>query len=90
MARASIAERLEQLRQRQERLRREQSRLQARLSTEERRRDTRRKILLGSLVLAKLESEPALRALIARELAGFLSRPSDRELFAGIVELGVT
>lgn len=87
MARRTIEERLAELREREARLRREQERLKARLSVEERKRDTRRRILLGSLVLARLESEPALRAIVERELAGFLTRPGDRELFAGIVGL---
>lgn len=86
-ARASLEERLAQIKAREERLRRERGRLQARLSSEERKRDTRRKILLGSLVLARLDSEPALRALMERELPGFLTRPEDRRLFEGIVRL---
>lgn len=85
--RRTIEERLNELREREARLRCQQERLKARLGVEERKRDTRRRILLGSLVLAKLESEPALRAIVARELPGFLTRPSDRELFAGVVEL---
>ena len=90
-ARSSLEERLARVREREARLKRERERdrLVARLSTEERKRDARRKILLGSLVLAKLEESPKLRAFIARELPGFLVREEDRALFAGIVELAV-
>lgn len=85
--RRTIEERLLELREREARLRCQQERLKARLSVEERKRDTRRRILLGSLVLARLESEPELRAVVTRELPRFLTRPTDRELFAGVVEL---
>ena len=85
--RQTLAERLERLRAREERLKVERNRLLARMSVLERKQDMRRKILLGSLVLAKLEREPELRALVERELAGFLTRPEDRALFAGIIEL---
>ena len=88
-ARSSLEERLAKVREREARLKRERDRLVARLSTEERKRDTRRKILLGSLVLAKLEESPKLREFIARELSGFLTRVEDRALFDGIVELAV-
>ena len=88
-ARTSLEERLAKVREREAHLRRERDRLVARLQMSERKRDTRRKILLGSLVLAKLEESPKLRAFIERELPGFLVRAEDRALFAGIVELAV-
>lgn len=83
MARRSIEERLAQLdAQRQA--------LKARLGKQERARDTRRKVLLGALVLHRLsedkrESDKTLRDWIKRELPGFLSRPDDKELFNDIL-----
>ncbi|MDD2704035.1 MAG: mobilization protein [Acidocella sp.] len=79
MARKSIEERLAQLdAQRQA--------LKARLGKEERAKDTRRKVLLGALVLHRLgedkrEFDRTLKEWLQRELPGFLSRPDDKALF---------
>lgn len=67
------------------RLRAERSRLAARVSHTERRRDTRRKILVGAAVLAAVEHNgiPAFRN--RRELLEWLdtrlTRPHDRAVF---------
>ena len=67
------------------RLRAERSRLVARVSSTERKRDTRRKIIVGAAVLAAVEHNgmPALRT--ARELLEWLdarlTRPHDRAAF---------
>ena len=67
------------------RLRAERLRLVARASKTERKRDTRRKILVGAAILAAVEHEgvPALRT--ARELLEWLdarlTRPHDRAVF---------
>ncbi|CAK7262407.1 MULTISPECIES: mobilization protein [unclassified Shinella] len=80
MARKSIEERLAQLDA-------QRKTLQARLSKQERVRDTRRKILLGALVLHRLESDrdeefsKRLGDWLRRELPGFLTRDADKELF---------
>lgn len=80
MARRSIAERIAQLEARKKAL-------QARLSKQERAVDTRRKVLLGALVLQRLETgnDPEftrrLREWLKRELPGFLIRENDRALF---------
>lgn len=83
MVKRSIEERLAQLEvQRQT--------LKARLGKQERARDTRRKVLLGALVLHRLgeDSRPfdqALKEWLQRELPGFLTRPDDRALFADLL-----
>jgi hypothetical protein len=67
------------------RLRSERLRLVARASQTERKRDTRRKILVGAAILVAVEHEgvPALRT--ARELLEWLdarlTRPHDRAVF---------
>jgi hypothetical protein len=61
--------------------------LVARLGRQERVRDTRRKILLGALVLHRLEQSnnrafaERLRLWLRAELTGFLIRDGDRLLF---------
>lgn len=51
--------------------------------------DTRRKILVGALVLSKLddpEHGERFRSFLQRELHAFLTREDDRVLFADLVE----
>lgn len=65
--------------------------LKARLSKQERAKDTRRKILLGALVLHRLDdngNEEFSRRLtnwLRTELPGFLTRDIDRALFEDIL-----
>jgi hypothetical protein len=79
MARKSLTERLAQLEA-------QKKTLQARLSKEERARDTRRKVLIGALVLHRIEDGSAssadyLKDFVRRELGGFLTRERDVLLF---------
>lgn len=65
--------------------------LKARLSKQERANDTRRKVLLGALVLHRLENanDPEftkrLSDWLRRELPGFLTRDNDKALFADLI-----
>jgi large subunit ribosomal protein L7/L12 len=77
--------RIQALDERLSRLRAERIRLAARVSQSERKRDTRRKILIGAAVLAAVDhgGVPALdtqRALL-QWLDGRLARPHDRVVF---------
>ena len=84
MARRTIEERIA-------RLEAPKKSLQARRSKQERTRDTRRKVLLGALVLQRLEAghDPAFTKRLAdwlrRELPPFLTRDADRALFADLI-----
>ena len=66
--------------------------IKARLSKQERTHDTRRKVLLGALVLHRLEAskdEEFSRRLgdwLRRELPGFLTRDADKDLFADLLK----
>ena len=77
--------RIESLDTRLARLRSERSRLVARANHSERKRDTRRKILIGGAVLAAIQHEgvPALRSLdtLTTWMAQRLDRPHDRAVF---------
>jgi len=86
MARRSIEERLAQLDA-------QRKTLQSRLGKQERARDTRRKVLLGALVLHRLDAakekgEDAgwLTEWVKRELPGFLTREDDKALFTDILK----
>lgn len=67
------------------RLRSEKNRLMARATQSERKRDTRRKILIGGAVLAAIDREgvPAMRtsAELLQWLDARLARPHDRAVF---------
>jgi hypothetical protein len=78
-------ERISLIDERLARLRAERERLVARTNRVERKRDTRRKIVLGGTVLAAIDHEgvPALhtRAELTRWLDAHLERPQDRRVF---------
>jgi hypothetical protein len=84
LPRTSIQQRINQLDERKRALK-------ARLGKQERREDTRRKILIGALVLHRLEhSRDAeftrrLREWLVRELPGFLVREGDQALFSDLL-----
>lgn len=84
MARKSIEQRLAQLDA-------QRATLKARLGKQERANDTRRKVLLGALVLYRLENgkdeefSRRLREWLKRELPDFLTRDGDKELFADLI-----
>jgi len=80
-----VRARIRLLDERLARLRSEKERLEARASQAERKRATRRKIVIGGTVLAVLEHEgvPPMRteAELRRWLDRHLSRPHDRAVF---------
>ena len=84
MARKTIEQRLAELDV-------QRATLKARLNKQERARDTRRKVLLGALVLHRLEHDRdelsrALPDWLRRELPGFLTRDGDKELFDDLLK----
>jgi len=75
-----------------DKLAKERKQIAARIRQEEakeksraRKQDTRRKILVGSLVLSRLEKEKSISIgnmnQLKKELDGFLTRPLDRKVF---------
>lgn len=84
MVRKSIEERLAQLEA-------QKKTLKARLGKEERAKDTRRKVLLGALVMHRLETgkdefSRGLSDWLRRELPGFLTRDNDKEIFQDLLK----
>jgi hypothetical protein len=81
----NVRTRIHTLDERLARLRMAKHRLIARASQAERRRDTRRKILIGGAVLAAIEHEGVPRmqsvAELLRWLDSRLTRPHDRAVF---------
>lgn len=84
MAKKTIEQRLAELESRKKALK-------ARLGKQERAEDTRRKVLLGALVLHRLENgkdqfSKDLDGWLRRELPGFLTRENDQALFADFLK----
>ncbi|TBB15619.1 mobilization protein (plasmid) [Rhizobium ruizarguesonis] len=85
VARKSIGERLAQLEA-------QRKTLQIRLSKQERAIDTRRKVLIGALVLHRLENDRdvqiggGLAAWLRSELPKLLTRDGDRDLFDDLLK----
>ncbi|MFJ1309541.1 mobilization protein [Agrobacterium sp. P15N1-A] len=88
MARKTIEQRLAELDA-------QRSALKARLSKTERNNDTRRKVLIGSLVLHHMETSndqefsKQLGTWLRRELPGFLTRDNDKALFDDLIGPGL-
>ncbi|MGR9250067.1 mobilization protein [Rhizobium leguminosarum] len=85
VARKTIGERLAQLEV-------QRKTLQIRLSKQERAIDTRRKVLIGALVLHRLANDRdvqfagGIAEWLRRELPKFLTRDGDRDLFDDLLE----
>lgn len=69
----SVKDRLAELRHRREQLRAQEQALLARAASQARKDETRRRILLGSFLLSRLEQHPELRNLLRQELPAFLA-----------------
>ena len=82
---AKIVDRIGTLEERLKQLKAKQQRVEARKRTLESRRtrrdDTRRKILVGAIVLAKVEQGVIEEGVLRGWLEGALTRPDDRALF---------
>jgi hypothetical protein len=80
-----VQSRIQSLEERLARIRAQKTRLLARASRNERKRDTRRKILIGGAVLAAIEHEGVPKLRTREELLGWLekhlTRAHDRAVF---------
>lgn len=75
---ATLQERLQQLKAQQQRIAARQKSIE---SQRQRKEDTRRKILVGAIVLAKADQGEFDPAQLRRWLDAALTRPDDRALF---------
>lgn len=73
--------RLEQLLKKQEELKAQIQKIKAAEATQKRKEDTRKKILLGALVMEMIDSGELDKNVMMKRLDGFLSRSGDRTLF---------
>ena len=90
----SDEERLAELNRKKAALEARRNALRARMSKKARAIDTRRKVLLGALLLDRIaggrnpEQADRLKAWLARDLPGFLTREIDRDLFPDLLGQG--
>lgn len=85
MRQRPIAERMSELQQRIEALRQTKAQLEARQAANERKRQERRRYLLGSFLLERLGWDGPWRELVRQELPRFLKEERDRQLFAELL-----
>ena len=76
-----MSSRLEQLLRKQEELKAQIRKEKNKLSQSERKQDTRRKILLGALMMDMMKKGDLDEKKIMKRLDGFLTRETDRKLF---------
>ena len=72
---------MEKLAQKKAKLKAAQARIRARISVRERKRRTRRLILIGSYMEHVTQTDPDRKDRLMKGLDGFLGRDRDRELF---------
>ena len=72
---------MEKLAKKKAKLKAAEGRIRARISARERKRRTRRLILIGSYMEHVTQTDPDRKARLMKELDGFLERDRDRELF---------
>ena len=77
----SMTTKLEQLKKKQEQLRLQIQKEQQKESAKKRKEDTRRKILLGAMVLERMDRESEYREQVINKLDSYLTKERDRELF---------
>ena len=72
---------MEKLAEKKAKLKAAEGRIRARISARERKRRTRRLILIGSYMEHVTQTDPDRKARLMKELDSFLERDRDRELF---------
>lgn len=75
-----ITDKIAALKARQEELAAQLSALTAKAKVEDRKRDTRRKIVIGGAILAALETDTGLADTLRRVLTAHVTRPMDRDV----------
>jgi hypothetical protein len=81
MTNAVMQGRIAKLEEQRARINNEIQKVRAREAEGVRKQETRKKILLGALMLQKIEKGEINEAKLKNDLDGFLVRDSDRELF---------
>ncbi len=76
-----MTQRLDRLLQQQERLKAQIQKEESKTKKQNRKDDTRRKILIGAVVMEAIKKDDVMSSQIKKLLAGNLTRDNDRKLF---------
>ncbi|MBE9062872.1 hypothetical protein [cf. Phormidesmis sp. LEGE 11477] len=76
-----MTDRLESLQRKQSQIRAQIQQIQAKERTKEKKKQTRRKFLIGDAIMSQLESGQFSQADLTKLMDEFLTRPKDRDLF---------
>jgi hypothetical protein len=88
MTRRSRAEQIAALKEAEEQKRRRRLQLEAKEKLDQRKLDTRRKIVTGAAVLAHADLHPEFAAALRSALDKAVTKPADRELLADLLRPG--
>jgi hypothetical protein len=80
------ADRIERLKQQREKIEARMNTLAQKAKVEDRKLDTRRKIVVGAAVIAHMETNQAFAAAIREVLAAYVGRPNDRAVIATLLQ----
>jgi hypothetical protein len=80
-----LTERIASIRTRREQLALKERQLAAKERSDKRKRDTRRKIVVGAAVLTAIEKDPILARMITRVLAASVGRAQDKEVILDLL-----
>lgn len=79
--RKTLEERLEEAQKKEAQAKALVQRTKAQLSSKRRKEDTRRKIVIGGMVIAHMSHDPGFAAQIEKLMSEQITRPEDRKLF---------
>jgi hypothetical protein len=81
-----IAAQLARIKEQEEKLAKRKSALEQKAKTEDRKRDTRRKIVVGGAVLDHMQKDSDFARVICDLLAQSVGRPTDKEVIADLLD----
>ena len=81
----NVEERIARIKQQREALAQRLNALEQKSKSESRKRDTRRKIIVGGAIMAKMEKDPGFAATVRQILAQSVGRQNDREAIADLL-----
>ncbi len=82
----NVDERIARIKQQREALAQRLNTLEQKAASEARKRDTRRKIIVGGAIIAQMEKDAAFAAAVRRILAQSVGRQNDREAIADLLD----
>ena len=82
----NVEERIARIKQQREALAQRLNTLEQKAASEARKRDTRRKIIVGGAIIAQMEKDAAFAAAVRQILAQSVGRQNDREAIADLLD----